>query len=96
MISYLKRGKDTEARADITEQVRATVQSIIADIAARGDEAVRTYSERFDRWAPESFRLSDAQIAASMASLTEQETFDGPHSFWGKRGLPFLARHLRA
>jgi dienelactone hydrolase len=28
------------------------------------------------------------------AALTEQETFDGPHSFWGKRGLPFLAKHL--
>jgi dienelactone hydrolase len=27
-------------------------------------------------------------------TLTEQETFDGPHSFWGKRGLPFLAKHL--
>jgi hypothetical protein len=24
----------------------------------------------------------------------EQETFDGPHRFWGKRGLPFLARRL--
>jgi dienelactone hydrolase len=27
-------------------------------------------------------------------AMTEQETFDGPHSFWGKRGLPFLAKHL--
>jgi dienelactone hydrolase len=27
-------------------------------------------------------------------SLTGQEAFDGPHSFWGKRGLPFLAEHL--
>jgi dienelactone hydrolase len=27
-------------------------------------------------------------------ALTGQETFDGPHSFWGKRGLPFLAKHL--
>jgi len=26
--------------------------------------------------------------------LAEQEVFDGPHSFWGKRGLPFLAKHL--
>ncbi len=26
--------------------------------------------------------------------LTDQEVFPGPHSFWGKRGLPFLARHL--
>ena len=28
--------------------------------------------------------------------LIEHETFDGPHSFWGKRGLPFLAKHLGA
>ena len=76
MISYLKRGKDTEARADITEQVRATVQSIIADIAARGDEAVRSYSERFDKWAPESFRLSQQEIDACVASLTGQELDD--------------------
>jgi dienelactone hydrolase len=27
-------------------------------------------------------------------ALAEQETFDGEHSFWGKRGLPFLAKHL--
>jgi hypothetical protein len=27
-------------------------------------------------------------------ALTEQEVFDGPHSFWGKRGLPFLVKHL--
>jgi hypothetical protein len=28
------------------------------------------------------------------AAIVEHETFDGPHSFWGKRGLPFLATHL--
>ena len=27
-------------------------------------------------------------------ALTEQETFDDIHTFWGKRGLPFLAKHL--
>jgi dienelactone hydrolase len=26
----------------------------------------------------------------------EQEVFDKDHSFWGKRGIPFLIRHLRA
>ena len=50
-------------------------------------------------------------IAASLASfervkkiyevfgadrVIDHETFDGPHSFWGKRGLPFLAKHLGA
>ncbi len=28
--------------------------------------------------------------------LAEQEVFNGPHSFWGVRGLPFLAKHLGA
>jgi dienelactone hydrolase len=26
--------------------------------------------------------------------VVEHEVFDGPHSFWGKRGIPFLAKHL--
>ena len=26
----------------------------------------------------------------------EQEVFPGEHSFWGRRGIPFLARHLGA
>jgi dienelactone hydrolase len=25
----------------------------------------------------------------------DHETFDGPHSFWGKKGLPFLAAQLK-
>jgi dienelactone hydrolase len=28
------------------------------------------------------------------AENIELEVFDGPHGFWGKRGLPFLAKHL--
>src|SRR5262249_31767694 len=30
------------------------------------------------------------------AELVEQEVFPGEHSFWGKRGIPFLSRHLMA
>jgi len=30
------------------------------------------------------------------ANMIDQEIFDGPHSFSGRRGLPFLARHLAA
>jgi len=30
------------------------------------------------------------------ADRIEQEVFPGEHSFWGKRGIPFLARHLSA
>jgi hypothetical protein len=45
--------------------------------------------------ARESFRRVQKVYAAFDAgAATEHETFDGPHSFWGKRGLPFLAKHL--
>ena len=32
--------------------------------------------------------------AFDAANLVEQEVFPGEHSFWGRRGIPFLARHL--
>jgi len=45
--------------------------------------------------ARESFgRVQKVYGVFGAASATEHETFDGPHSFWGKRGLPFLAKHL--
>ena len=28
--------------------------------------------------------------------LVEQEVFPEEHLFWGKRGIPFLARHMKA
>jgi hypothetical protein len=32
----------------------------------------------------------------SATDRIEQEVFPDEHSFWGKRGIPFLARHLNA
>ena len=29
------------------------------------------------------------------AGAFEHEFFDGAHRFWGRRGLPFLAQHLK-
>jgi sulfopropanediol 3-dehydrogenase len=52
--------------------VRDTVRGIIADVRERGDAAVREYSERFDRWSPASFRLSDERIAEIVATVPEQ------------------------
>lgn len=76
MIRYLKTSKPVEAQAEIALNVRDTVEGIIANVARNGDAAVREYSEKFDKWAPTSFRLSDAEIAACVASLSEQEIGD--------------------
>lgn len=64
MARYLKTGITEQARADADTQVRNTVEGIIADIDQRGDEAVREYSAKFDKWSPKEFRLTRAQIEA--------------------------------
>lgn len=68
-VQTIKQGKTAAVKADLNAQVRATVEGILADIEARGDAAVREYSAKFDKWSPESFRLSQAQIDACIASL---------------------------
>ncbi len=37
--------------------MQSTVADVIADVRERGDAAVREYSEKFDRWSPDSFLL---------------------------------------
>jgi sulfopropanediol 3-dehydrogenase len=76
MIRYLKQSKPVEAQAEIASQVRDTVEQIIANVALNGDAAVREYSRKFDQWDPASFRLSEEEIAACVASLSEQEIGD--------------------
>ena len=45
----------------------------------------------------ESFtRTREIYSVLGVQDRVEQEVFPGEHSFWGKRGLPFLARHLNA
>src|SRR6266478_5275590 len=69
MIRHLKFGQSAEAKAESSAQVRTTVEAILADIAARGEAAVREYSEKFDKWSPPSFRLSDAEIGDCIRTL---------------------------
>jgi sulfopropanediol 3-dehydrogenase len=71
MIRHLKTGQNTEVKAEDSAQVRKTVEAILADISARGELALREYSEKFDKWSPRSFRLSDGEIAACVGELPQ-------------------------
>ncbi len=53
-------------------EVRATVEKVIDDIRARGDDAVREYSKMFDNYAPASFLLSEEQLAEIVARVPQQ------------------------
>jgi sulfopropanediol 3-dehydrogenase len=50
MIRHIKNGQSAETKAENSAQVRKTVEAILADISARGEAAVREYSEKFDKW----------------------------------------------
>lgn len=76
MIRTLKAGRSQEAKAEASAEVRSAVESILADVAERGDEAVRHYSESFDGWTPESFLLTESEIEACIASVPEQTVAD--------------------
>jgi len=76
MIRKLKTARPAQAQDEIAATVRDVVSTIIADVAKRGDAAVRDHSEKFDRWNPPSFRLTDDQIATCVASLSERERLD--------------------
>lgn len=76
MIKYLKQGKQAEEKAIDNQKVKEIVENIISDIENRGDEAVSQYSGQFDKWTPESFRLSREEIDACYEQLTEQEICD--------------------
>ena len=69
MIRHLKSGQSAEAKAESSAQVRSTVEAILSDIAARGEAAVREYSEKFDKWSPPSFKLSESEIAECVRAL---------------------------
>ena len=76
MITVLKRGRPSELQRENDTQIRTTVESMLADIEARGEAAVRHYSASLDQWSPPSFRLSEAEIEACIEALPAQTLQD--------------------
>ena len=73
---HLKSALTQAERADDDARVRATVAQTLADIEARGDTAVRELSEKFDGYAPESFRLSEQDIEALIRKVSDRDMAD--------------------
>ncbi len=72
MIRRIKGGLTAETKSDTARQVRQTVESMLENIAARGEEAVREYSAQLDKWSPPSFRLTEAEIDGCVRTLSKQ------------------------
>jgi sulfopropanediol 3-dehydrogenase len=75
-VTWLKRGKPEAERAADDAQVRATVESVLGDIEARGDAAVRELSVKFDKYDPPAFRLTPSEIEAAIQKVAARDIED--------------------
>src|SRR5690348_17070159 len=76
MPRWLKRGLDASAIKAADAKVRETVETILADIEARGDKAVRELSQKFDNWSPENFKLSPQDIERAISQISKRDLED--------------------
>ncbi|MEV6234728.1 histidinol dehydrogenase [Saccharopolyspora shandongensis] len=87
-MAFALKAPATSSAATTTSlpDVQEKVATIVADIRARGDQAVREYSVKFDNWQPESFRLSAEQIEEIVSRVPQQVIED----------IEFVQRQVRA
>jgi len=76
MVRYIKSPAEVPAPAATGFDVSSIVKGVIDDVRANGDNAVRKYSEKFDRWSPPSFKLSQEDIKKIIAEVPEQTIKD--------------------
>src|SRR6266446_6176965 len=76
MARYLKTGRPPEQATADAKKVRDIVTGIIEDIESRGETALREISEKFDKWNPPAFRLSEQEIEGCLSQLSTQTIDD--------------------
>ncbi|KAF8853915.1 histidinol dehydrogenase [Acephala macrosclerotiorum] len=77
MVVYLKSKPETNgASSKPPVDVPKIVRGVIDDIRTQGDAAVRSYSEKFDKWSPSSFKLSKSEIETIISKVPKQTIED--------------------
>jgi histidinol dehydrogenase len=74
MIETLKKPNTNPSGGSSTSapDVPGIVRGVIGDIRQNGDKAVRSYSEKFDKWSPQSFKLSQNEIDNIISKVPKQ------------------------
>ena len=54
------------------EEQLAVVRQVLANVRANGDAAVRTYTEKWDGFVPEAFRVTNEEMETAVANLDPQ------------------------
>lgn len=72
MITQIKKGITYSESAEADAKIRSLVEEMMANISQNGDNAVRDYSKKLDKWSPKSFKLSNQEIKEIIAGLPQQ------------------------
>jgi len=75
-IEYLKKGKNEADRAVDDAKVRGVVEDTLKAIEERGDNAVREYSQKFDNYTPESYKLNLDEIDSLIKRVPKRDLKD--------------------
>src|SRR5829696_5994709 len=68
----LKESASTAALRQERSDVARVVAEVVEDVRTRGDDAVRDWSEKFDNWSPESFRLGPEEVDRIVATVPDE------------------------
>ena len=76
MIKYLKESKPELEKNEDDRKVRNSVEDILSTIKKDGDRAIRIYSEKFDNYSPEVFKLADKEIQECLTKVPDKDLND--------------------
>jgi sulfopropanediol 3-dehydrogenase len=76
MARYLKHGIDASAVRAADAKVRETVEEILTAVETRREAAVRELSQKFDRWSPASFKLTESEVERAISQLAKRDLED--------------------
>lgn len=86
MARVYKAGKSQEEVSANDAKVSQIVADALKDVEERGDQAVRELSEKFDKWAPDAFRLTAEQVNEIVSKVPEEVIED----------IKFAQKNIRA
>lgn len=73
---YLKKGKSESDIQAADAKVSQAVKEIIQEVETNKDAAIRSLSEKFDNWSPQSYRLSAEEIDVAINSVPQETIND--------------------
>ena len=75
-VEFIKKSLNEKQRAEENNKVKAIVENTLKEIELKGDSYVRELSEKFDKYSPSSFRLSEDEISKLVDEVSDNDKED--------------------